>query len=178
MLNRTFFALTLNKSQKNIIEQWRQCHLLEVDADKVPLANLHLNLAFLGHLTEHQIDALFELVNNIKFDPITIDINTLGHWSDNKILWVGSSQQNEGFSALSEKLKSIGETLKLEMDNRTYVPHISIYRNCRYLPTELDTRDLDFEFTFDTFVLFQTLTLSHGVDYHILRHWKADNTLL
>lgn len=173
VLNRTFFALTLNKLQKATIEQWASENLSFLDADKVPLANLHLNLAFLGNLTEQQIEALFELVNEIQFDPINIHINTLGHWSDNKILWVGAEQQNASFLSLSDKLKEIGKTLKLEMDPRTYVPHIGLYRNCAHFPQSINTDDLNFEFCFDTFVLFQSLTLAHSVDYHIIRHWKA-----
>lgn len=176
MLNRTFFALTLNKDQKALIEKWRSNNLPNVpDAIQVPTLNLHLNLAFLGNLTEEQIEALFDMVNDIQFNPINIDINTIGHWQQHEILWVGAKDQNKGFYDLSQKLKCIGKKLNLDMDENTYVPHIGIYRHCQLCPKISKIQPLEFHFTFDTFVLFQTLAMSHGIDYHIIRHWKAQS---
>lgn len=175
MLNRTFFALTLSKPQKALIEQWRDENIDHIpktnQATQVSAANLHLNLAFLGNLTEEQIESVFKLVENIKFNPIEIEINSVSYWEEKEILWIGAQEQNAQFLRLSNEFKKIGQALNLEMDENTYTPHISLYRNCQ--PQSLNTPAPDFCFSFDTVVLFQTLTLPHSVDYHIIRHWKA-----
>jgi RNA 2',3'-cyclic 3'-phosphodiesterase len=102
----------------------------EFEGRKIPLANWHLTLHFLGSIDENLLLKIHEAIDELSLGlPFKIIFDHLGAFpklNKARSLWVGA---HEGSLQMTELVKITGESLikaHLRLDPRPYVVHITV----------------------------------------------------
>lgn len=97
-------------------------------------ADLHLTLAFLGHLQPEPARVVEQLVQTFRAAAVPLVFDRLGHWPRNRILWGGCQQVPAALGDLVAAVREALETVGLPPEPRRYLPHISLARHVRRHP--------------------------------------------
>jgi len=91
---------------------------------------IHLTLAFLGDVPEAQLPLLRQTAQSIRAEPFVLDIDCLGFWNRNHLLWAGNASPNVALAELIELLQQALTEAGFAVDrrNRIFTPHITLIR--------------------------------------------------
>ncbi|WJN57454.1 RNA 2',3'-cyclic phosphodiesterase [Pseudomonas sp. SO81] len=134
---RLFFALPCPPSIAAQIDAWRL--QLAIPGRPVPSANLHLTLAFLGHLPESALALLEELPPRLPLRELAFDLqlDRLDCWHGG-LLHLAPCQPPAELLALASGLARLLGKAGLPSDPRTYRPHLTLARDS-CLPMQVDS---------------------------------------
>lgn len=132
---RLFYALLPSEREKQQLQmQQRKISAVAESGRDTATENLHMTLQFLGEVPPERLGLLKKILTqaaqNVR--PFSITLRDYG-WFDGKgqeRLWYLTGSSPEA-AALSEKL---GEVLKqngFAVENRDFLPHITLVRRCR-----------------------------------------------
>lgn len=130
---RLFFGLPLDQQTSLAIDAFRANTLPPLDRP-VPIANLHVTLAFLGEVANNQMEELCELASGVSAMPFDLTLDELGYWPKPRILWLGASAPPAPLLDLVRDLAGIARRLRLPTDKRDFRAHVTIARNCQTPP--------------------------------------------
>ena len=102
----------------------------------VPPANLHVTLAFLGLVPERRVAALRVLGASLVWTPVMLVFDRLDWWATAQA-WVAGLRAPP--PALLEYQASLETGLRaggLRMDQKPYLPHLTLARKVRAAPSE------------------------------------------
>ena len=68
-------------------------------------ASIHLTLAFLGEVAESSLPRLVETAAGVRAAPFALQLDTLGYWPHNHLLWAGCSAPPPELLGLATALK-------------------------------------------------------------------------
>lgn len=166
---RCFLGLDLDANSKLAIEAWREKALPPFEKP-VPAANFHVTSVFLGQVTPVQLEPVLADMDNLDVTPFSMQFNMLGYWSKPAIFWLGCTHPHDSAGRLAQWLSSCVKRHGLSIENRPYVPHITLVRKARAAPpTPLFPPD--FTLRFDTVHLFESVSGQHGVRYESRERW-------
>ncbi|WP_166423442.1 RNA 2',3'-cyclic phosphodiesterase [Paraglaciecola sp. 20A4] len=167
---RVFFALTPPPPTKLAIEAWREKafpHFIS----PVKASNFHITLAFLGQISEPQLDTLSQYLDsqlNIKSFSLTLDY--LGYWSKPKALWIGNTHVPKPQLDLVELLYKAAQNSGISVQKRDYISHLTLARKCHENPPA-PLLEPSFTFKNSEVTLYQSVSTDHGVMYRPLAEW-------
>lgn len=130
---RTFLAFKLPEATRKMCVEFQKKLNEFFDGDVgvkwVEPENLHVTLAFLGNLENKQLKELIvrlERINGYKFTFKIDKLNWNGYEKIPRVLWL----ELKGKSARSLYLcvKSVLRSLKIKVEDREYIPHITLGR--------------------------------------------------
>lgn len=172
-MKRLFFALDINKTARDNITQWRHNNLTNIG---VPIVanNLHITLAFLGHVPiEKQTfltDTCSALVAKITVNqPIKVTIDSIGLFKKPKVIYLGFSSFNNQLVQLANSLSERAAALDIFQERRPYLPHISIIRKAKQSPT-IPAPALPL--TIKSMSLYHSKSSADGVTYLPIHTWS------
>jgi len=99
---------------------------------------------------------------------MTIAFNQLSHWVKPQTLCLTSSQANSELLVLAMQLKKIANDFGVTMDNRPYLPHVTLAKKVKR-PMALQFKPIIWES--GEFCLFESITAADGVVYRVLNTW-------
>ncbi|HIG40762.1 MAG: RNA 2',3'-cyclic phosphodiesterase [bacterium] len=169
---RLFFGLSLTQQTLLEIDAWRESTLPPF-ANPVPIDNLHITLAFLGKVTDRQLEPLMMSANEVRVPGFELTLNDLGYWSKPNLLWIGPSQVPRSMLELAGLLGGIRRRLGLQSDKKSYSPHITIARRCG-TPPPVSALAPEFTVFFASFVLFESVRSRSGLRYEIRGEWGLE----
>lgn len=131
--------------------------------------SLHLTLAFIGAVSPGQLAVLRDIAGKIHGEAFGLEIDRIGCWPHNRIVWAGCSRVPSRQRRLSNTLASALEQAGFVLDKRSFTPHVTLARKarCDNLP-EL-TQPISWRVS--EFVLVESSLLSSGVNYRVLDRW-------
>ena len=91
--------------------------------------NLHLTLAFLGRLPHSHLPTLRALIAEIDDSPIRLEINRLGYFRKNRIVWAGTHHMPSALAQMQQQLTTLLENRQVPFDRKTFMPHITLARH-------------------------------------------------
>ncbi|SIQ47012.1 RNA 2',3'-cyclic phosphodiesterase [Aquipseudomonas alcaligenes] len=155
---RLFFALPCPTGVAAQIDAWRQGQ--HFAGKPVPTANLHITLAFLGHVPESRLQQLQRVPPRLALADLAFDLHLdcLDCWSEG-LLHLSPSQPPQALLNLASALQQ-----QLQLDERPYRPHLTLARDSR--PAEIRTPP-SFTWHVDQLHLYQ----SAGGHYLSLQRW-------
>ncbi|HZW21499.1 RNA 2',3'-cyclic phosphodiesterase [Noviherbaspirillum sp.] len=139
---------------------------------RIPYANLHVTLVFLGQQPVTLLPELTDILSRIPRTELSLTLDRVGYFTRNRIAWVGPSETPEALASLHGWLvQELADRKVAFNDQHRYRPHVSLARDAE-LPPDL---------TFDPIVwqarqavLVQSTTTSEGSIYRILASRALD----
>ena len=99
---------------------------------------IHLTLAFLGDMTEAQISPLVENAQRLRLPPFDLDINCLGSWAHNRLLWAGCTALPPELQRLADSLHDLVREMDPGGKRRRFMPHLTLVRKLTVIGEELN----------------------------------------
>lgn len=136
---------------------------------RVRRENLHLTLAFIGAVSQQQIDLLEQLAAGVIGDAYDLQLDRLGYWHRSRILWAGCSMpplaHDRLVAALGESLAAAG----FQLERRPHLPHMTLVRqaSCGDLPVI----DQPVKWHVSGFSLVESSLQPTGAIYRTLTRW-------
>jgi 2'-5' RNA ligase len=167
---RLFFGLQPSRQESLDIAAWRDRVFPPLDRP-VPVANLHITLAFLGNVAEEKLELLGQAVDDIPTSPFSVILDELGYWSKPRILWLGTETTPGALKELVRHIKRAGRSAGIPIEKRKYQPHVTLARNCK-TPPPASVEPPAFKIEFDRFLLFESVNVKGGVRYDPVAEWR------
>ncbi|MBE1298733.1 MAG: RNA 2',3'-cyclic phosphodiesterase [Alteromonadaceae bacterium] len=166
---RLFFGLDLAPQDKIRIAEWREKVLPPINGE-VPPANFHVTLAFLGQVTQAQLEPLSIGASKLDVKSFSLRFEHIGYFSKPKALWLGCESIPAPLQELQRALSKLASAQHLNVDKREYTPHITLFRKCAENPP-VPLLPPDFVLKFDAFSLFCSENIGNGVFYRAMQTW-------
>lgn len=130
--NRFFIAIPLAASTNKALNHYCEQIAAQHSQQKIrftPTAKRHMTLAFLGTLTNNQIDTARAIVKGFKHSIVTLQLHSVSRFPDgqSKIITVLPAP-SEALHSLHAQLQQLLELNGFPKLSRPYRPHISLTR--------------------------------------------------
>lgn len=175
MKKRLFIAIEVPQRIKEKIADLE--HHFEPRFDKALWTkpeNIHLTLVFLGNTDYNQIPDIITTLDNIKNDSFEVVFSAIGGFPNLRrphTLWIGI-QENLALFYLREKIiKNLSE-LNLNIDEKKFIPHLTITRFRKRRPIELRMENNFGKFKAKEFILFDSVLSKDGPKHQIIKKFQ------
>ncbi|MFH1801740.1 MAG: RNA 2',3'-cyclic phosphodiesterase [archaeon] len=172
---RCFISIDIpEKVQKEIIRIQEQ--LPEFYGKKTEPENLHLTLKFLGEISEERVEEIKKRLEEIKFNKVEAEIDSLGVFSEKfiRIIWLHLAN----CEGLQKKIdESLGDLLEQE---KKFMSHLTIarvknVRDKKKFLEELDKiKTTEIKFIVSSFKLKESVLKPERVMYKTLQNYFLD----
>ncbi len=128
---RVFIAVTLDDSLKHLLESLQApFKAIGLRGNYTHKVNFHLTLAFIGVVSEEEIDELEKLIDELEFEPFDLTLGELGCFKrkEGEIWWIGV-RKSPALIALREQIVLGLKAKALPYDPSPFVPHLTLVRN-------------------------------------------------
>lgn len=172
--HRLFFALPVPPNAALALDHWRRPLPLQ-SGRWVPLANLHLTLAFLGSVDDSALDALLDSdMSGLR--PFRLSFGELGYFAKAKVLFAAPLAIPAELLALAEHCQRLqGRHGNSKKDPR-YQPHITLARDVEP-PVPAAATPLAIQFDCRQFQLMASHEGKEGVRYQEVASWPLQRPL-
>ncbi|MEE8320863.1 MAG: RNA 2',3'-cyclic phosphodiesterase [Gammaproteobacteria bacterium] len=167
-MKRLFFALWPDHETRERIAAVSKM-LPEKCGRRVPAANLHITLVFLGNIDEQQCRDVQQAASEISSRSFTLKLDRAGKWSRSKVIWLAHTTIPEELTSLVAELNESAINCRIQIENRPYRPHVTLARKVRGPVPPLDIEP--FEWAIKSFALVQSETLPQGAQYAVIQNW-------
>lgn len=164
---RVFFALWPDPDiRRAIIERRRAIDGLS--RRRVPDANLHATLLFLGDQPGALVDRLREAPGVESVAPFTLRLERFGWFARARVAWLGGPPVPPG-RALVRWLAGRAESHGIGVDRQRWVPHVTLFRKVQRRPTLPEPPPLDWPI--NAYSLVESIA---NRPYQVLRTWSLE----
>ncbi|NBB92239.1 MAG: RNA 2',3'-cyclic phosphodiesterase [Gammaproteobacteria bacterium] len=165
---RLFFALWPGAGvRRGIVE--RRDMLGSLSRRRVPDANLHLTLAFLGDRPAGQVVDIEEAAGSLNCRAFRLTLDRFGWFARAGVVWLGG-EAPDAARALADSLRAAMQGLGIGIDDRPLVPHVTLFRKVRRRP-DFPTPD-PLHWPAEDFSLVESIP---GRPYQVLRTWAVES---
>ncbi|QII99700.1 RNA 2',3'-cyclic phosphodiesterase [Stutzerimonas balearica] len=162
---RLFFALPCPADQAQAIGRWRDEQGL--DGRAVPLANLHLTLAFLGAQPADALAEIARLGESIHAEAFELRLDRLISLGKG-FTCLAPEQPPRALGDLVALLRAGLAERGLPVDDRPFLPHLTLMRQAG---ERRHATPPTFAWPVESFALYVSEQKEGGVRYRPLRHW-------
>lgn len=167
---RYFFAVWPDESVRARLAEWSDAVQVGSPARRVAAAKLHITLVFLGTLEPAQVAAVRALAADIPWAGAALTLDRIGFWKRSRIVWAGSREGCPALSALADALRGRLRRLGFRVEERPFVPHVTLYRKAVRKPR---WQQQTIDWPIDEFCLVRSTLSSSGSRYAIVDRWSA-----
>jgi RNA 2',3'-cyclic 3'-phosphodiesterase len=167
---RLFFALWPEPVVAETITRTSKA-LLKDTGGKHPIAagQLHITLAFLGHVDAIQYDCVSRAAINVRAEYFELALDTLGYFPRPQVIWLAPRATPPALNALVTQLLAGLSQCEVRLELRPFVPHMTIQRKAKRATTTPHIEAVNWPVR--EFVLAQSVTYAEGAQYSILKRW-------
>jgi len=166
---RLFFAAWPAPEVQRALGEIADLALRECGGRAVPAHNIHLTLVFLGDQPRERVAALGTLVATISAPRFAMSVERLGYWRHNRILWAVLEESPPALQMLVDQLRQALAVAGFRIDQRPYVPHVTLLRNASRAPA--DSRFPAVSWPVSEYALVESVQRGRGRAYEVLRSW-------
>lgn len=99
-------------------------------------SRVHLTLLFLGAVPDTRVSALREAAGRVRAEPFTLTLDTAGVFKQVGVGWAGVRASPAAFVSLQAMLAREVRQAGFAIDDRAFVPHVTLVRNVARAQTE------------------------------------------
>jgi RNA 2',3'-cyclic 3'-phosphodiesterase len=166
---RLFFAAWPVPEVQRALHDLAQRFQRECGGRAVPVHNIHLTLAFLGNVPRATLQSLEILAASLKGSACDLAIDHVGYWRHNRILWAGVEQCPDALPALAGTLSARLREAEFRLDDRPYVPHVTLLREARRAPAGAAVPLI--AWPVHDFALVESVERGRGRAYEVRSRW-------
>jgi 2'-5' RNA ligase len=171
---RLFFAVWPAREVQHVLGEIARGAQRECGGRAVPTRNVHLTLVFLGNLPRECVTALERIASMMRGHRFALTVDRLEYWRHNRILWAGVTTCPDALQALVARLQDALARTEFRVDQRPYVPHVTLLRNARRAPAQ--DRCPEVVWPVDAFALVESAPHVGGRAYQVLRSWPLESS--
>ena len=168
---RLFFALWPDNLVRTRCD-WYAAALLGKRVRRVPTENLHITLGFAGSVGTEVSQCLEAQADRIALTPFDLQIDHLGYWHRQRLLWMGPTHTPDGLWELVTAIRDSFDVCGLDRDRRTFQAHMTLARKFDRPLAAPEAPAIDWNV--DSFCLVQSVNSEDGVSYRVLRRWMLE----
>jgi RNA 2',3'-cyclic 3'-phosphodiesterase len=132
---------------------------------------LHLTLLFLGSVRAELVADLRHMASRIRIPPVTLVFDRVEYWRRKQLMCLGATCCPPPLSVLVGELAQGAHRLDLTIEERPYVPHITLLRRA---PRGADARDFKpVVWPIAEFALVQSVLERDGSAYAVIDRWPV-----
>jgi len=161
---RLFFALWPDHRQRDRMRDFISPVAKLVEGKAVERRNWHITLIHIGDFPADRIDELHEVKQAITVEPFRLRFDRLEFWPRQKIAALVTPTGPPEMQRLCEALQGAAFAAGIEIDQRTYRPHVTVVKNSRSFETQRLAQSAVIEW--DSFELVESVSQPGGVTYH------------
>ena len=169
LATRSFLACWPDQSTQQRLKHCADAVQAQVGGRVIRQENLHATLVFLGELIPTQLSTVEECCIPLP-DVFRLELDRLGFWKTKGIVWVGSKTLDNEFNQFVENLRDRLRRLGFRIDNRPFIPHITLLRKVdrrpRYLLERLD-------WVIKEYTLVVSELSPEGARYSVTKRWST-----
>jgi RNA 2',3'-cyclic 3'-phosphodiesterase len=166
---RLFFALWPQSQVQSALGAIAREAQAECGGRATPRDNIHLTLFFIGSYERARVARLEGIAAGITGASFSLELDTLGYWRHNCIIWAGVRHTPGALSALARSLSSALVSNGLTADDRPYAPHVTLVRKAQAKPHRVHIAPL--MWSVDDFVLVESVSVTGGARYDVIGRW-------
>jgi 2'-5' RNA ligase len=166
---RVFFALWPGPGVRDALAAAALKAQAECAGRTTPAAKLHVTLFFVGEIERARLGALQTCAAAVRAERFVLDMEVLGYWRHNRIVWAGARQCPPALDSLVSQLTANLALEGIAGEDRRFVPHVTLVRSARCAPkdTSLDAP----QWEVPAFTLVESVRAGGGVRYDVLGRW-------
>ncbi|MEH2922622.1 RNA 2',3'-cyclic phosphodiesterase [Samsonia erythrinae] len=168
---RLFFALPLPETTQQEIIRWRAENFSPEAGRPIAAANLHLTLAFLGHVSEQKEQVLRTLAGRIRQPAFSVNLNDAGHWPRPGVVWLGCRRAPRGLLQLAELLRAQAARNGCYQSALPFHPHVTLLRGATR-PVSIPPANFSWPIDMTHFSLYQSHFDNGKSRYQRLESWS------
>lgn len=166
---RLFFALWPDDTVRAEFEHMLRRRLRTGIGRRVPTANLHITLLFLGAIGEALRPCIERVGDDVGGAPFTLILDRIGHWPRPRVLWAGPGHTPAEVYHLVGALRRGVEDCGVPPDDRPFQAHMTLLRKVNRPPAGLAIDPV--HWPVERFSLMESVPAEGGVTYRELRSW-------
>jgi 2'-5' RNA ligase len=139
-------------------------------ARRVPSANLHVTLAFLGGTTAEDVPRVEAAAAGVQSPPFELVLDRFGCWPAAHIAWLGAGREPAELAALSAALRARLQAAGIAFDRKPFRCHVTLARRVPVLSQPLPA--VRIRWRIDSFALVSSLRGPAGSCYEVLAAWS------
>jgi 2'-5' RNA ligase len=141
---------------------------------RIPVANYHLTLAFLGSVPSERVDAIREAVSRLKAAAFDLRLDRVEYFPKSKVLCLGASELPEAAHTLVQGLWQVLVRVGLQQEVRPFKAHLTLARHVERRPAcgPIDP----VSWPVDRIALVESKTLPEGPVYTPLGFWPLTSS--
>ena len=166
---RLFFALWPDETVRRLLTSRAKNIELDKKGRMMRSFNLHITLHFIGNTTEENMDCLDQQAATINNPPFILELNQLGSFNRQGIIWLGCQKVPSALHRLHRKLGQQIKQCDYEPDKRQYRPHVTLFRKAGL--TEQSSPPEPVIWTIESFSLIRSESDREGVIYREIKRY-------
>ena len=127
-------------------------------------------MKFIGNVSDVQLKEIIEVAEEVKAGSFDLTLDTLGHWKEPQIFWLGPAAQPQPLLDMVSNLNQLlAQHCEIAPDACSYRAHITLARKVKVKP--LISFSLPMLMTVRSFSLMLSSFSPVGPKYRRLRRW-------
>ena len=166
---RVFFALWPGAATAAALHARARALHAECGGRVMRRDTIHLTLAFLGDVAVSRLAALEAVAQSVRGERFVLELDRVGSWRGNRILWAGCAQVPAAMPAMAEALAADLRAAGFELEARAFNPHVTLVRNALRPLQSVEMAPLRWPVA--SFVLVASERDAGGANYRVLGRW-------
>ena len=166
---RVFFALWPGAATAAALHARARALHAECGGRVMRCDTIHLTLAFLGDVAVSRLAALEAVAQSVRGERFVLELDRVGSWRGNRILWAGCVKGPAALPAMAEALAAGLREAGFELEARAFNPHVTLVRNAARPPRVVEMAPLRWPVA--SFVLVASEREAGGAHYRVLGRW-------
>ena len=166
---RVFFALWPEDEVQRALETLAVALQRDSGGRTMRASNIHLTLVFVGSVAAERLSELKRLAASVGAPGVELAIDALHFWGHNRIIWAGAREVPVALVTLVARLADQLRGAGFRIDERPYVPHITLVRDARRAPAERELECIAWRAT--DFALVESVRQGNRTVYQVLERW-------
>jgi len=141
---------------------------------RVPGANLHLTLHFIGNVYFAQMACLQRAARLVRAAPFDLTIDRQGYFHKPRVAWLGCSNPPAELDDLHRQLGGHLQSCDYRPEARPHQPHVTVARKIRPIVAEAGFAPVDWRIT--EFALIEVRAIDNGVEYRAIETYPLNQS--
>lgn len=163
---RLFFALWPDDALRARLHAAAGSIALPATARRVPRANLHLTLHFIGNVYFDEMVCMRQQARRVEASAFRFDIDSQGFFSRARVAWLGCSEMPSGLADLQRRLGGRLRACGFKPETRAYHPHVTLARKVSAIDSDAAFDPIRWQVT--DFALVEVRGVENGVQYRVV----------